>query len=78
MNKAEEDIKVSKHVLQIKVSCYLSFFFDLKRLFLSPLLLLLLLLLYYYCYYFFLLLLLSLLLLLLLLIIHLLAYFCSH
>ena len=40
MNKAEEDIKVSKHVLQIKVSCYLSSFFDLKRLFLSPLLLL--------------------------------------
>ena len=52
MNKAEEDIKVSKHVLQIKVSCYLSSFFDLKRLFLSPLLLLLLLL-YYYCYYYY-------------------------
>ena len=57
MNKTEEDIKMSKHVLQIKVSCYLSYFFDLKRLFLSPLLLLLLLL-YYYCYYYLLLLLL--------------------
>ena len=55
MNKTEEDIKMSKHVLQIKVSCYLSYIFDLKRLFLSPLLLLLLLLLllYYYCYYYY-------------------------
>ena len=53
MNKTEEDIKMSKHVLQIKVRCYLSYFFDLKRLFLSPLLLLLLLLLYYYCYYYY-------------------------